>query len=84
MRVVSPAEAAANLQELLDAAEKGEAVYIQTGPGRRAIRLNPVARPIKAAIDWDPIDAFRATTPYQEKSTAELIEEAREKDIDRF
>lgn len=83
MRVVSPAEAAANLQELLDAAEKGEAVYIQTGPGRRAIRLNPVARPIRP-IDWDAIDAFRATMPLMEKSTAELIEEARERDVDRF
>lgn len=83
MRVVSPAEAAANLQELLDAAEKGEAVYIQTGPGRRAIRLNPVLR-ATGPIDWDAIDAFRATMPYQEKSIVELIEEAREKDVDRF
>jgi antitoxin (DNA-binding transcriptional repressor) of toxin-antitoxin stability system len=83
MRVVSPAEAAANLQELLDAAEKGEAVYIQLDEDRKAIRLHLVQRPIRQ-LDLDAIDAFRATMPYMEKSTAELIEEAREKDVDRF
>ena len=83
MRVVSPAEAAANLQELLDAAEKGEVVYIQLGEGRRSIRLNLVQRAM-GPIDWDAIDAFRATMPYQEKPTAEFIEEARAKDLDRF
>lgn len=83
MRVVSPAEAAANLQELLDAAEKGEAVYIQLDEGRKAIRLNLVQRAIRP-LDLRAIDAFRATMPYMEKSTAELIEEARERDEDRF
>lgn len=83
MRVVSPAEAAANLEELLQAAERGEAVYIERGEGRRSVRLNPVTRP-KGQLDMEALAAFRATLPYQEKSTAELIEEMRDKDLDRF
>lgn len=83
MRVVSPAEAAADLEELLKAAERGEAVYIDRGEGRRSVRLNPVTRPL-GQLDMGALARFRATLPYQETSTAELIEEARDKDLDRF
>lgn len=83
MRVVSQAEAAGNLEELFQAAERGEAVYIERGEGRKSIRLNPVTRPT-GQLDMTALATFRATLPYQELSTAELIEEMRDRDLDRF
>ena len=78
MLTVNLAQAKARLSELLDKVEAGEEVVI-TRHGRPVAHVRPAARP-RQPLPLDELTAFRASLPFQEQSSAELLRELRDED----
>ncbi|MGD9508826.1 MAG: type II toxin-antitoxin system Phd/YefM family antitoxin [Geminicoccaceae bacterium] len=75
-REVSVAEAKAHLSELLDRVEQGEEIVI-TRRGKPVARVSGVRRKIEP-INLAALESFRASMPFQEKPSVELIREMRD------
>jgi prevent-host-death family protein len=73
---VSVAEAKARLSELLDRVERGEEIVI-TRRGRPVARVSGVRRKLEP-IDLAALETLRATMPFQEQPSVELIREMRD------
>ncbi len=76
MTEVSVAEAKAHLSALLDRVERGEEVVI-TRRGKPVAKVSSVV-PARKPFDLAALDAFRATMPFQEKPSVEIIREMRD------
>ena len=76
MTEVSVAEAKAHLSALLDRVERGEEVVI-TRRGKPVAKVSGVARKLEP-IDLAALDAFRATMPFQDRPSVEIIREMRD------
>ncbi len=76
MLTINLAQAKAQLSELLDKVEAGEEVTI-TRHGHPVARLAAVV-PKRQPIDFESLEAFRATMPPWPKNSAELIREMRD------
>ena len=76
MTEVSLAEAKAHLSELLDRVERGEEVVI-TRRGKPVARVSGIRRR-RQPIDLAALEAFRASLPFQEKPSVEIIREMRD------
>jgi prevent-host-death family protein len=76
MADVSVAEVKAHLSEVLDRVERGEEVVI-TRRGTPVARLSRIERPRKP-LDLAALDSFRASMPFQEKPSVEIIREMRD------
>ena len=76
MTEVSVAEAKAHLSGLLDRVERGEEVVI-TRRGRPVARVSGIQRS-RQPIDLAALEAFRASLPFQEKPSVEIIREMRD------
>ena len=76
MTEVSVAEAKAHLSALLDRVERGEEVVI-TRRGKPVAKVSGVARKLEP-IDLAALDAFRATMPFQDRRSVEVIREMRD------
>jgi prevent-host-death family protein len=78
MLTVNLAQAKAHLSELLDKVEAGEEVTI-TRHGKPVARIRPVLSP-KQPLDLDGLAAFRASLPFQQRSSADVLRELRDED----
>jgi len=76
MLTVNLAHAKAHLSELLDKVEAGEEVVI-TRHGKPVAHIRQAVLP-KEPIDFEALAAFRATLPFQERSSAEVLREMRD------
>ena len=79
MVIVNLAQAKAHLSELLDKVEAGEEVVI-TRHGRAVAHLHSVPSP-KRPLMLDELAAFRATMPPLRRPSAELLREARDREL---
>jgi antitoxin (DNA-binding transcriptional repressor) of toxin-antitoxin stability system len=76
MSTVSVAEAKAHMSAVLDRVARGEEVVI-TRRGKPVARLSRMEGP-KKPLDLAALEAFRATMPFQEKPSVEIIREMRD------
>lgn len=75
MTEVSVTEAKAHLSELLDRVEQGEEIVI-TRRGRPVAKVSGVRRK-REPIDLAALATFRASMPFQERPSLELVHEMR-------
>ncbi len=80
MKMVSVAEAKAQLSALLDAAEAGEHITI-TRHGRPVAKLEPVLQPKQP---WESLAALRAQMPPWPKPSVEILREMRDEADERI
>jgi prevent-host-death family protein len=79
MVTVNLAQAKANLSELLDKVEAGEEVTV-TRRGHPVAHIRPAAPPRKP-LRLKDLAAFRATMPPLQRSSADLLRQARDEGL---
>ena len=76
MTTCTVAEAKARLSELLTRVERGEELVI-TRRGRPVANLSPI-RPVRQAVDWKMIKAFRTGMTARGDTAADLVRKVRD------